>query len=315
MVTKEDSYVLQRYLRIAEYLKCLPVKWDSVKGIIVIRSSNQQKFVILTILAHFLATLCRLYSTTLYPSSILNRAEAAFGAILYAYMFIIRLDIPVDYGTVDTVNFMITSKNSEARLPYRPMILILFASSELLLFITAAISGLYYNFGVLLKGVAYLWIDCKNFVNRYEHGLVTILEYRKVQAFEKCLNSCIRSRIFFCSALTVPTIQITLCYVAIKSFQSDDRNTFKGAMFLWTYFMAMGFTMMMFTVGAKISNLSKNWISRSRWNIKRKWERKVHKSLAPLSLKFGNNFVERLTPLVVQEFCVRQTVSFLLVSE
>lgn len=109
------KYVLQRYLRITEYLKCLPVKWCSVKGIIIIRSPNQQKLVILTILVHFLATLCRLYSTTLYPSSLLNRAEAAFGAIIYTYMFISRFDIPVDNGTVDIVNFMITSNNSEAR--------------------------------------------------------------------------------------------------------------------------------------------------------------------------------------------------------
>lgn len=39
------------------------------------------------------------------------------------------------------------------------------------------------------------------------------------------------------------------------------------------------------------------------------------KSLGPLKIQFGNNFVEALTPLVVQEFCVQQTISLLLLTK
>lgn len=32
--------------------------------------------------------------------------------------------------------------------------------------------------------------------------------------------------------------------------------------------------------------------------------------MASLRIEFGNNFVEPWTPLVVQEFCINETVSF-----
>lgn len=132
-----------------------------------------------------------------------------------------------------------------------------------------------------------------------------------VQIFEKCLNSCIRGRIFLVGALTIPAFQIIICNVAVKLFQSDK---IIGLIFLLGYFLILLFTVVMFSVAAKVNTLSRNWLSRSKWNTCKKWDRKVHRSLTPLRLEFGNNFVDTLTPLVVQQFCVTETASFLLLT-
>lgn len=74
---------------------------------------------------------------------------------------------------------------------YGRIIRTLFATSEFLLLANATLNSVHYCFGVLLKGVAFLWVYCKTFVKRYKAGPATIVEYRNLQVFEKCLNSCV----------------------------------------------------------------------------------------------------------------------------
>lgn len=185
---------------------------------------------------------------------------------------------------------------------------------EFVLLINIAVSSIHYCFHVMLHGIAFLWSDFSTFVKRCDQGFAPIWEYKRVQVFEKLVNSCIRRRIFLASALGIPTFQIMMCYISTKLFHSEHENNFKAVLFFWSYILALIFTVIIFSVAAKINNLSRNWLSRYRWRMERKLERKVLKSLAPLKLEFGNNFVDALTPLVVQEFCLRQTVSFLLVT-
>lgn len=190
---------------------------------------------------------------------------------------------------------------------YTWILRMLSAPIEFFLFLNMIIATTHYFIEIMLKGVAFLWIDCKAFVKRYDKKLARIGEYDNLRIFEKCLNNCTRSRLFLVCALGSPAMQIAICYVAIELFRSNDQ--FKASLFLWVYFMTLFFTMIMFSWAAQINTLSREWLYRCRWHVKNKWERKVHQALTSMRLEFGNNFVETLTPLVVQEFCVRQTVS------
>lgn len=106
---KEDIAILKRNLRYGNYFRCLPVRWDSAIGRIVVKSPRQQRYVIAMLFVHFMATLCRLYSITLHPTKLISRSEAAFGAMVYAVTFFIRFDIPADPAAVQVMNFMLTS--------------------------------------------------------------------------------------------------------------------------------------------------------------------------------------------------------------
>jgi hypothetical protein len=89
----------------------------------------------------------------------------------------------------------------------------------------------------------------------------------------------------------------------------------RAAMFLIIYIAVFIFTVATFSFAAKINTMSNQWIKDSKPKCKRKLERRMRKSLMPLKLYFGNNFVDGLTPLVIQDFCARQTASLLLVTK
>lgn len=197
---------------------------------------------------------------------------------------------------------------------YSWVVRMLAAMVEFTLFLNTIINGIHYFLEIMLKGVAFMWIDCKTFVKRYDKKIAEIGEYNNLRIFEKWLNSCIRPRIFLTGAVGAPFTQILVSYIAIKLFQSNENDQLKASLFLLCYYVVLFFTMIIFSGAAQINNLSRDWIDRCKWDFKKKYDRKVQKSLAPLRLEFGNNFVGRLTPLVVQEFCVRQTVSALLVT-
>lgn len=90
-MANKDIKILKRNLRYGNYFKCLPVKWDAINGRIVVKSPRQQRPVIAMLIVHLLATLCRLYSTKLYPSSIVQRSEAALAA--FGVQAVIRFTI------------------------------------------------------------------------------------------------------------------------------------------------------------------------------------------------------------------------------
>ncbi|OXA37329.1 hypothetical protein Fcan01_27924 [Folsomia candida] len=176
-------------------------------------------------------------------------------------------------------------------------------------------TSVYYLATVLLHGISFLWMSCTTFVHGYTPAgnIAWLLAYKELKVYEKLLNYCTKSRIFLITALLVPGLQILLCYTSLKLFHSEHISNFEASLFLWAYFLVLVFTMLLFSAAAQINSLSVNWIAKFKGSGDKKLERRMHKSLMSLRLEFGNNFVETLTPLVVQEFCVRQTVSCLLV--
>lgn len=69
-------------------------------------------------------------------------------------------------------------------------------------------------------------------------------------------------------------------------------------MFLLIYLFDLAFTLQIFSSAAKVNTASRKWIKSCKGKNTKKFQRKIHKSLAPLRLMSGNNFVDVLTPLV-----------------
>ncbi len=103
--------------------------------------------------------------------------------------------------------------------------------------------------------------------------------------------------------------------VVIKLFQSNNSDTAKASMFTFIYIAVVIFEIGVFSAAAKIHNLSNEWIKGSKQNCRNKIEKKLVASIMPLRLYFANNFVDTLTPCVIQDFCARQTASLLLLGK
>lgn len=173
----------------------------------------------------------------------------------------------------------------------------------------------YYTGTVMMQGITFLWQSGEAFERKARSNasfVELIKSYEKLKVYEKLLNSCIRSRIFLVTALVVPSLQILLSCTGIHSLHSDDTNKIQAILFLWTYIVILVFSILLFSAAGRINESSQKWIAECKRRCRNRVEKRRQMSLVLLRLEFGNNFVEPLTPLVVQEFCVRQTVSFLL---
>ncbi|OXA45375.1 hypothetical protein Fcan01_20176 [Folsomia candida] len=188
-----------------------------------------------------------------------------------------------------------------------------FAALEFLVFMQGGAGAGYYLVTVLLTGTAFLWMEFGTFVKQWEVEIADNTGYRRVQVLEKLLNACIRDKIFFRTAILIPTLQIVISFAAIKLLHSGHELI--AGVFMWSYLLALSFTLLMFSVAAKVYGMSQKWITDCRGDSRTKYAKKFDRSLRPLRLQFGNNFVEVLTPLVVQEFCLRQMMSLLLVTK
>lgn len=190
---------------------------------------------------------------------------------------------------------------------------LLTAALEFCIFMQICVSAGYYAIILLLTGTIFIWMACETFIKRYEREAAQQVEYRRVQILEKLLNFCTRAQIFFMVALILPTFQIIIFSALINVLHAGHQ--FIAVALVFIYLCTLSFTLLTFTAAAKVYTVSKFWIAKCKGVEKKKYSIKLHKSLRPLRMQFGNNFVEILTPLVVQEFCLRQTISLLLMSK
>jgi ABC-type uncharacterized transport system fused permease/ATPase subunit len=146
--------------------------------------------------------------------------------------------------------------------------------------------------------------------------------YKKLQVFEKILNSAIRNRLLPVIALFYPVVQLVLGFIVIKLFHSnnslDSENisflNLRTGLFLCIYVVIMSFNLILGTAASKVNTLSKSWINKTcKRNCKSKLTRKMAKSLLPLRLYFGSNFMSNLTPLKIQDFTARRTITSMFV--
>lgn len=191
---------------------------------------------------------------------------------------------------------------------------LIFAALEFFILMQVTVRATFYVVLVLLTDFIFLWIECGIFISNNVSSKIYQIEYRKVQVLEKVLNACTRKSIFLKTAFLMPTFQMFMSFVTIILYHSENQS-FMSVAFLWVYFLTLSVTLLIFSAAAQIYRMSENWVGSCKFGKRKSWERKFRKSLIPLRLQFGNNFVEVLTPLVVQEFCIRQTISFLMITK
>lgn len=161
----------------------------------------------------------------------------------------------------------------------------------------------------LVPCLSFLLAELKEIENLAGSG---VSDYRKLQVLEKIVNSVLRDRIFAVMGYFTPFIQLILCFVAIKLFHTPEVDIFRRVVFIWSYIGLLCLTLIVFSVAGNVIRISSKWILVCKGRSRSALTRRMCRSLSILKIQFGNNFVEPLTPLVLQEFCIQQTASLLI---
>lgn len=198
---------------------------------------------------------------------------------------------------------------------------LLIAISEFVVAMQSCINIGHFGIFSLIPGLAILWGRCQEFMNSKGGNLDFLVKgYRQLQVQEKIHNSSYRSRILPIVLLTCPVIQILSGFALIALFH--QANLFQLSIFLTMFLDAAVCGIIVVTFASSVYIKAEVWINnvkyvkrrnvKSRRGKEARYSQRVLKSFRPLRLEFGNNFVGRLTPLVMQEFCISQTASLLL---
>ncbi|OXA48029.1 hypothetical protein Fcan01_17223 [Folsomia candida] len=175
---------------------------------------------------------------------------------------------------------------------------------------TVSVSAAHYGISTTGTGIASLWLYCKE-LEITEHAK-KLRSYRNLKILEKIVNACIRNRIFLAIALGGPLVQVLVGYTIIQIANSPNVTILAGSSVIYVSIFAT--TMFYFSIAAQVYRMSKDWIKRQLRVLQKKEGRRLQ-SLMSIRIEFGNNFVETLTPLVVQGFCINETVSLLLLNK
>ncbi|OXA45007.1 hypothetical protein Fcan01_20145 [Folsomia candida] len=340
---------VKHHLKLGNFIFGVPAKWDKSEGKMISISESKEKIVKAFTDLNILFIIARIWTMLTKEASLLERIVGNTLTSLAVVDFLLGYN-PSDHAHMQFVNCIFSSEDIEPGKQWATVLTVLgfffdvievgyyvigashamhsndtfpmstwtaqlnplLVRGEFLIFLQLSVCTAYYLLTVLLTGVTFLWIEIETFIKRCKTEIFDQAEYRKVQVFEKLLNSCIRESIFLKVALLVPAFQVIILYVTIK--MSHAHQYFLTMAFLYVYLGSIGFTVLTFSAAGKVYAASQDWIAKSKTGERKKYGRKFHYSLIPLRLQFGRNFVEPLTPLVVQEFCIRQTISFLLVT-
>jgi hypothetical protein len=183
--------------------------------------------------------------------------------------------------------------------------------ATLLLHMQAIVRTYIYSGYVHMAGSAFLWLEILNLLKMKKKYNGT--DFRSIQIFENLLNSCIRRRIFPLVAGTITLLQILACFAIIRGISTA--SFISRMIYINATNNSLIVNISIFTMAGKIFSRSKQWIEEAmKKGTQNKIKRRVIKSFAPLRLRLKDNFADELTCLVVQNFCIVQTVSLLLVA-
>lgn len=143
--------------------------------------------------------------------------------------------------------------------------------------------------------------------------------YRDIQVLEKSLNAFLMNRIVPIILLCVPGLEVVGMYVCIQYHEVIPMPGF--LVFPIIYFDATLFTVMVFTLASWVYNKSSRVLIKLGSGLnnipssssQRKLMKRELRCCSVMQIKFGSNFVDAGTPLVIQNFCLNQTLSLLLI--
>lgn len=190
------------------------------------------------------------------------------------------------------------------------------ALAEFVMNMQISVSGSCYALFFHISGIAIFWGRCQEFMKSRKSNLDFLVKgYRQLQILEKIHNSSYRGRILPVMLFGVVLVEILCGFAVFVLFHRA--SLFQTTIFLVLYLDVFLVSMVILTCAAYIHVKTKGWINVAKFRIGENgnfyaYLRRVNKSFRPLRLEFGNNYVGRLTSLVIQGFCVRRTVSLLL---
>lgn len=138
--------------------------------------------------------------------------------------------------------------------------------------------------------------------------------YKQIKLLEVKLNNCVGPIIVPVSFVGFPSIQILAFFTMIRLYDVVPMPAF--LYFPRMYVDTLLLNVILQTLAANLFIKSKRLRTKfiAEGHAWRKVDRKELQATINLSLKFGSNYIDAGTPLVIQDFCVNQTVSLLLMT-
>ncbi|XP_035704132.1 uncharacterized protein LOC118434510 isoform X1 [Folsomia candida] len=178
----------------------------------------------------------------------------------------------------------------------------------------------YFVFTILHKGFFYpvhivfattgRMVDYLEVIKKSPSG-VKLSRYRSVQILEAQINDYSRIRVMPAFMSGVPFVEVLSLFVIIKL---HDQVPLPGFLLFPEGFITAASALIVYETVAAILN-TKSFQIIGTWKqqfCRGKVKRREVRSLRPLMVKFGSNYIDKGTPLVTQDFCINQTVSMLL---
>ncbi|OXA40373.1 putative AC9 transposase [Folsomia candida] len=168
------------------------------------------------------------------------------------------------------------------------------------------VNGSHYAMYVVIAGILHLWEESAKIVGSPRFTR----RYRKLQILEVVLNFAIRDKVFPTFLVSCPSMQILATFVCIKYHDgmAGTHLIFLALLSLDTEVLNVIYC----TAAGVVYEKSETYLKGLKGLVRGKEERKMLKSYTPLRVRFGSNFMDRLTPLVIQQFCAIQTMNLLL---
>lgn len=139
-----------------------------------------------------------------------------------------------------------------------------------------------------------------------------ILAYRELQVLNRVMNSILLTKVTPTMVSVAPAIQVFGQYVCIMLHKEIPYPQF--ILFPVTVWNSFACNMFFLSFASAMFGRSERVLKRMRGlSANKKIRRKVRASWE-LRLKFGSNYVDQGTPLVIQDFCILQTVNLILMS-
>ncbi|OXA61761.1 hypothetical protein Fcan01_00410 [Folsomia candida] len=142
--------------------------------------------------------------------------------------------------------------------------------------------------------------------------------YQRIQILEKLYNSFLRDRILPSLMLCVPGLQVITQYVTINHYSDIAMPGFLAFPMIAVNCVVtnvLAFTLASFVNSASEEVMKSLGRKMRGFSGKKALIKRQIRGCAVLKVKFGSNFIDRGTPLVVQTFCINQTVSLTLIKQ
>lgn len=194
-----------------------------------------------------------------------------------------------------------------------PILLIILRIGLLLLETFFVLQGVFtavtYVIYIFFVGLLFLW-EKSTKLFQIKGSKFSLKKYRELEVIERLFNSCVGPKIFPLIAFFAPMIQIISVFICIQL-----HDTLPSSQLMIVAVVAVNVPMLdllFFTGAQKIHTESQKWLKEMGRIDGNKMNRRKLRSMAPLRIWFGNNYVDYLTPLVIQQFCSIQTMNLLL---